>query len=168
MYSISCTTRAPRSGETDGEDYFFLEEDDFRRRRASGEFLEWAEVHGNFYGTLRQPVLDRMAEGTDVLIDIDTQGAAQIRASDSTEVQDSLADVFIMPPSLDELRHRLEKRGTETPQQMEIRIGNAAREMESWRDYRYTIVSGAVEEDLQSFRAIMRAERMLSRRLIHR
>ena len=168
VFSISCTTRAPRPREVDGEDYHFLSEEDFRRRQTNGDFLECAEVHGSFYGTLRQPVVDLMEGGTDVLIDIDTQGAAQIRASENATIRESLADVFIMPPSLEELRHRLGERGTETPGQVEIRIRNAAKEMESWRDYRYTIVSGAMEEDLQNFRAIMRAERMLTRRLIHR
>lgn len=150
----------------DGEDYHFLSDEDFRQRLANGEFLEYAEVHGAFYGTLSQPVIERLEGGMDMLIDIDTQGAAQIRASESEMIQSSLADVFIMPPSLEELRHRLEKRDTETPGQIAVRIGNAAREMEHWRDYRYTIISGAIEEDLQKFRAIMSAERVLSRRLM--
>jgi len=104
-------------------------------------------------------------DGVDVLIDIDVQGARQIREDGNAAVRDSVADIFIMPPSLEELRRRLTKRGTETPEQIEMRMHNAAREMEVWRDYRYTIISGSVEEDLQKFRAIMRAERYLSRRL---
>ena len=165
VYSISCTTRAPRPGEVDGEDYHFLAAEDFLQRRSKGEFLEHAEVHGNFYGTLRQPVIERMEAGTDVLIDIDIQGAAQIRACEDPMIRESLADVFILPPSLDELRHRLEKRGTETTEQIDLRIRNAAREMEHWKCYRYTILSGATEEDLQRFRSIMQAERALSRRI---
>jgi guanylate kinase len=94
------------------------------------------------------------------------QGARNIRDDIHEEIRNSVADIFIMPPSLEELRWRLTKRGTETPEQIEIRLHNAATEMEAWRDYRYTIISGSVEEDLQKFRAIMRAERYLSRRMI--
>jgi guanylate kinase len=164
-YSVSCTTRPPRAGEIDGEDYHFLTREEFSRRQAAGEFLELAEVHGNYYGTLRSAVLEQLNSGVDMMVDIDVQGASNIRNNPSAEIRDSVADVFIMPPSLKELRHRLEKRGTETPEQIEIRLANAAKEMEAWHDYRYTIVSGSVEEDLQKFRAIMRAERYLSRRM---
>ena len=164
VYSVSCTTRAPRPGEIDGEDYHFLSVEQFRAYVEAGEFLEHAEVHGNFYGTLRGRVLDQLQVGVDVLIDIDTQGAATIRANSHQAIQDALADVFIMPPSREELRRRLVKRGSETPEQIERRLGNAAREMARWRDYRYTIISGSVEEDLAKFRAIMKAERYLSRR----
>ena len=166
VYSVSCTTRPPRAGEIDGEDYHFLSADDFARKLAAGEFLESAEVHGNHYGTRRAAVIDQLAAGVDVLIDIDVQGAGQIRSDANAEIRASIADIFIMPPSLDELRHRLVKRGTETPEQIEMRMTNAATEMEAWRDYRYTLISGSVEEDLQKFRAIMRAERYLSRRMI--
>ena len=166
VYSVSCTTRPPRAGEIDGEDYHFLSADDFARKLAAGEFLESAEVHGNHYGTRRAAVIDQLAAGVDVLIDIDVQGAGQIRCDANAEIRASIADIFIMPPSLDELRHRLVKRGTETPEQIEMRMTNAATEMEAWRDYRYTLISGSVEEDLQKFRAIMRAERYLSRRMI--
>lgn len=166
VYSVSCTTRVPRPGEIDGEDYHFLSAEDFARKLAAAEFLESAEVHGNQYGTLRAAVSGQLAAGVDVLIDIDVQGARQIRTDASTDIRASIADIFIMPPSLDELRHRLVKRGTETPEQIEMRLTNAATEMEAWRDYRYTLVSGSVEEDLQKFRAIMRAERYLSRRMI--
>jgi guanylate kinase len=165
VYSVSCTTRAPRPGEIDGEDYHFLTPEDFARRLEAGEFLESAHVHGNHYGTLRSAVVKQLAGGVDVLIDIDVQGARTIRNDASQEIRDSVADVFIMPPSLEELHHRLLKRGTETPEQIAIRLANASKEMEEWRDYRYTIVSGSVEEDLQKFRAIMRAERYLSRRM---
>ncbi len=166
VYSVSCTTRPPRPGEIDGEDYHFLTADDFARKLAAGEFLESAEVHGNHYGTRRAAVIDQLAAGVDVLIDIDVQGARMIRSDANAEIRASIADIFMMPPSLDELRHRLVKRGTETPEQIEMRLTNAATEMEAWRDYRYTLISGSVEEDLQKFRAIMRAERYLSRRMI--
>ena len=109
-------------------------------------------------------MLVHLHAGVDVLIDIDTQGADTIRASVDPTIRDALADVFIMPPSRAELRRRLLKRGTETPEQIERRLANAAGEMARWRDYRYTIISGSVEEDLAKFRAIMRAERYLSRR----
>lgn len=165
IYSVSCTTRAPRPGEITGEDYFFISEDEFRTRIAAGEFLEFANVHGNLYGTLRSTVIEHLEEGIDVLIDVDIQGVSAIRAFPDRYIQDALADVFIMPPSLDELRRRLTKRGTETAAQIEVRLGNAAREMKRWRDFRYTIISGSTEEDLQKFRAIMRAERYLSRRM---
>jgi guanylate kinase len=166
VYSVSCTTRAPRAGENDGEDYHFLSEAEFLERIKAGEFLEHAEVHGKYYGTLRQPILSNLDSGVDVLIDIDIQGAAAIRTVSDEFVRRALCDVFIMPPDLDELRRRLTKRGTETAEQIELRLMNAAREMELWRDYRYTIISKSMEEDLQKFRHIMGAERYLSRRLV--
>jgi guanylate kinase len=166
IYSVSCTTRPPRTGEIEGEDYHFLSESDFLARVKAGDFLEYAKVHGHYYGTLRQPIIDNLKKGIDVLIDIDTQGAAAIRNSNDELIRQSLADVFIMPPDLEELRRRLTKRGTETGKQIELRLATAAREMELWRDYRYTIISQSVEEDLQKFRHIMGAERYLSRRLI--
>jgi guanylate kinase len=168
VYSVSCTTRAPRTGEIDGEDYQFLSESDFVARVKDGEFLEHATVHGHYYGTLLQPVLANLKNGVDVLIDIDTQGAASIRNCDNPFIRDAFADVFIMPPDLDELRRRLRKRATETPEQIESRLVTASREMQLWRDYRYTIISRSVEEDLQKFRHIVGAERYLSRRLIQR
>ncbi|MBA3960517.1 MAG: guanylate kinase [Chthoniobacterales bacterium] len=166
VYSVSCTTRPPRAGEIDGEDYHFLSEAEFAERLTAGEFLEHANVHGKFYGTLRDPILKNLHDGVDVLIDIDTQGAATIRGYDDVFVRQALADVFILPPDLEELRRRLTKRGTETPAQIEVRLVTAAREMELWRDYRYTIISKSIEEDLQKFRNIMGAERYLSTRLV--
>jgi len=168
FYSVSCTTRAPRSGEINGEHYQFLSYADFRAKLETGDFLEHAQVHGDFYGTLRKPVLTNLKNGIDVLIDIDTQGAAVIRNCDDPIIRQALTDVFIMPPDFDELRRRLRKRGTETEEQIKRRLETAAREMESWPDYRYTIISGSVEEDLKKFRQIMAAEGYLSRRLIHR
>jgi guanylate kinase len=165
FYSVSCTTRLPRSGEIDGEDYQFLSDADFRVKLEADDFLEHAQVHGDYYGTLREPVLTNLNKGVDVLIDIDTQGAATIRNCDDPIIRQALTDVFIMPPDLDELRRRLTKRGTETAQQIDSRLATAVREMEVWRDYRYTIVSGSVEEDLKKIRHIMAAESYLSRRL---
>jgi guanylate kinase len=166
VYSVSCTTRAPRAGEIEGDDYQFLSEADFEARVGKGDFLEHARVHEHFYGTLRQPLLNNLKKGVDVLIDIDTQGAAAIRDCGDEFIRRALSDVFIMPPNLEELRRRLTKRGTETPDQIELRLLNAAREMELWRDYRYTIISQSMEEDLQKFRHIIGAERYLSSRLI--
>jgi len=167
VYAVSCTTRPPRRGEIDGEDYHFLDAEHFQQRVAAGEFLEHAEVHGHRYGTLKRTVTDHLALGIDVLIDIDTRGAATIRACADAAILDALADVFIMPPSLEELRRRLIKRGTETEEQISIRLANAAAEMERWREYKFTLISGSMEEDIEKFRAVMRAERYLSRRLIH-
>jgi guanylate kinase len=166
VYSVSCTTRPPRTGEIEGEDYRFLSETDFLTRVKAGEFLEHAKVHEHYYGTLRQPLIDNLKKGVDVLIDIDTQGAAAIRNCGDSFVRETLADVFIMPPNLEELRRCLAKRRTETAAEIESRLKTAAREMQHWRDYRYTIISRSMEEDLQKFRQIMGAERILSRRLI--
>jgi guanylate kinase len=168
VYSVSCTTRPPRAGEIDGEDYHFLTEPDFLARIKSREFLEHAKVHDHYYGTLRQPLTNNLKNGIDVLIDVDTQGAATIRNCDDPFIRQALADVFIMPPNLEELHRRLVKRGTETPEEIEARLATAAREMELWRDYRYTIISQSMEEDLQKFRHITGAERYLSRRLIQK
>lgn len=165
VYAVSCTTRPPRPGEIPGEDYIFLTEDDFARRADAGEFLEHAEVHGRRYGTLKETVLSQLHAGVDVLIDIDTAGAVNIRACEDPVIQAALADIFIMPPSLEELERRLSKRGTETAEQINVRLTNAAAEMRHWRSYRYTIISESMEEDIQKFRAVMRAERYLSRRL---
>jgi guanylate kinase len=165
FYSVSCTTRAPRAGEIDGEHYRFVSATDFHARIEAGDFLEHAKVHADLYGTLREPVLTNLKNGVDVLIDIDTQGAATIRNSDDPIVRQALADIFIMPPDVEELRRRLSKRGTETPEQIDSRLITARREMELWRDYRYTIVSGSIEDDLAKVRNIMSAETFLSRRL---
>jgi len=145
--------------------YHFLSHADFLAKLEAGDFLEHAQVHGDYYGTLREPVLSNLKTGVDVLIDIDTQGAAIIRNFDDPIVRQALADIFIMPPDVEELRRRLMKRGTETAQQIESRLATALREMELWRDYRYTIVSGSVEEDLENVGNIMSAETFLSRRL---
>ena len=165
FYSVSCTTRAPRAGEIEGEHYRFLSAAAFHAQIEAGDFLEHAKVHQDLYGTLRKPVLTNLENGVNVLIDIDTQGAATIRNSYEPIIRQALADIFIMPPDVEELRRRLMKRGTETPQQIESRLATAVREMELWRDYRYTIVSGSVEEDLENVRNIMSAETFLSRRL---
>ena len=166
VYAVSCTTRRPRAGEIEGEDYHFLSDEEFERRMTAGEFLEYAEVHGSKYGTLKNSVTENLRKGIDVLIDIDTEGAATIRSCSDPFILDALVDVFIMPPNLEELRRRLMKRGTETEEQIAIRLQNASAEMERWREYKYTLISGSMEEDIEKFRAVMRAERYQSRRLI--
>ena len=165
IYSVSCTTRPPRAGEFDGVDYHFLKKEDFQRRIENGEMLEYALVHGNYYGTLKSTVKEALDHGTDVLLDIDVQGAATIRKTDDAMLRASLVDVFIMPPTIEELEKRLRKRGTETEEQVQQRLSTGREESKLWRLYKYTILSGSMEEDLQKFRAIMRAERYLSRRL---
>ena len=109
FYSVSCTTRAPRAGEIDGQDYRFLSDADFRERVEKGDFLEQAQVHGDHYGTLREPVVTNLESGKDVLIDIDTQGAAVIRNCGDPLIGDALADVFIMPPDLERIAETLAK-----------------------------------------------------------
>ena len=165
IYSVSCTTRMPRSGEVDGTDYHFLSKENFLSRAHNGEMLEHALVHGNYYGTLKGTVKEALAHGTDVLLDIDVQGAASIRKTDDPMIRDSLVDVFIMPPTIEELEKRLRKRGTETEAQIQMRLKTGKEESKLWPLYKYTILSGSMEEDLIKFRAIMRAERYLSRRL---
>ena len=165
VYSISCTTRAPRPGEVDGHDYHFLSMAEFERRIASGEFIEHAQVHGNFYGTLRRTILDSMNSGRDVLMDVDIQGAARIRANADEQMRAALVDIFLMPPSMEELRRRLLKRGTESPEQLDVRLRNAKTEMAARCDYRYTMLSGTPMQDFENFRAIMQSERMRSERM---
>jgi len=165
VYSVSCTTRPIRTGEKDGVDYFFLTPSEFAKKRKEGEMLETADVYGHLYGTPKGPVLEHLAAGRDVLLDIDVQGARQVRSNQDAKIKEALADIFIMPPDLKELKRRLEGRGTEDAQQIAKRIKAADAEMADWKSYRYTILSSSMEEDLIKFRAIIRAERYLSRRL---
>ncbi len=165
IYSVSCTTRPPRPGEVNDVDYHFLTKEDFQEKIKRGEILEHALVHGNYYGTLKATVKEALTHGTDVLLDIDVQGATTIRQSDDPMIRDSLVDVFIMPPTAEELEKRLRKRGTETEEQILQRLSTGREESKLWPLYKYTILSSSMEEDLTKFRAIMRAERYLSRRL---
>lgn len=159
-FSVSCTTRAPRQGEIDGRDYYFLTPDEFERRIAGGGFLEHAEVHANRYGTLRSEVLDRLAGGRDVVMDIDVQGAAQVRACPDPAIQRALVDLFVMPPDREALVERLAARGTDSEEVIELRLRNAIREMDHWPEYRYLLVSSDRENDYARFRALLLAERM--------
>ena len=160
IFSVSCTTRAPRPGEVDGKDYFFLTEDAFVARIERGEFFEHANVHGRRYGTLKSYVTDNLKRGIDVLMDIDVQGAAQVRACDDELVQRCLTQVFVLPPSLDELNARLSGRGTESAEAVALRLKNAADEIEHWPRYDYALVSGSREEDYARFKSILVAQRM--------
>lgn len=138
--SVSATTRAPRAGEAHGVSYYFLSEEDFRARVDGGEFLEWAEVHGNLYGTLKSEVESRLLQGS-LILEIDTQGAFNVR-----EMMPGCVLVFIAPPSLEVLRERLVGRGSETPQTLAVRMANAEVEME--RSARYDAV--VVNDDLDA------------------
>ncbi|MEO0413318.1 MAG: guanylate kinase [Verrucomicrobiota bacterium] len=158
-YAISATTRSPREGEVDGCDYFFLSRDDFEKRATRGEFLEYAEVHGNFYGTLKSEVINRIKAGQDVLMDIDVQGAELVRASGDPMVRDAIVDIFIMPPDEQELLNRLQGRGTESQEQLDLRLHNAREEMRHWESYQYTIVSADKETDFRTFSSIIAGER---------
>ncbi len=159
-FSISHTTRQPRPGELDGSDYHFVTRQEFERIRdqePSG-FLEWAEVHGNLYGTGRQGVEQLLEQGLDVILDIDVQGARQVRR------QRDVVSVFIAPPSLDELRNRLRGRGTESEQDLDIRLANAREELRAVDEYRYLIVNDRLGEAVESLAAIIIAERCRARR----
>lgn len=132
--SVSATTRAPRPGEVDGENYFFLPADDFARRIEDGEFLEWAEVHGNRYGTLRSTVEAKMAQGRDVILEIDPQGAMQVKA-----LMPEAVLVFILAPSMDELERRIRGRGAETDDQVRVRLETAVRELQLVGSYDFVV-----------------------------
>jgi guanylate kinase len=160
VFSVSCTTRQPRPGELDGRDYFFLSESDFLGRVERGELFEYARVHDRWYGTLKSHVYDNLRRGVDVLLDIDVQGAAQIRACPDELVRRCLLDVFILPPSLEELRQRLAGRNTEDSATFELRMRNAEAEMAHWRDYAHVLVSDTRERDDHRFRALLTAGRL--------
>lgn len=161
--SVSCTTRAPRSGETPDEDYHFVSERVFRRMLDAGEFAEWAEVHGSLYGTPRRMLERRLREGQDVLLDIDVQGARQIKQ----HFQSAVA-VFVLPPSLKELRRRLAARGTDERKTIEQRWQRARHEIQEIEGYDYFIVNRDVEDAVTRLAAIIAAERVKVCRFIQR
>ena len=159
-FSVSHTTRQPRPGEENGRDYHFVSPEQFlalRDQQPSG-FLEWAEVHGNFYGTSRQEVEQRLRAGADVILDIDVQGAAQVRANAEP------VTVFIAPPSLEELERRLRGRGTESEKSLRRRLANASQEMQAADAYSYLIVNDRLEEAVQALKSVIIAERCRRRR----
>lgn len=164
-YSLSCTTRPPRPGEVDGVDYRFLSCEEFQTRVERGEFLEYAKVHQrSYYGTLKKPLLERLCKGIDVVMDLDVQGAAQLRSSPDPEIRAARVDIFILPPSIGELIARVRLRGPMAREEEERRMANAGEEMAQWRDYRYCLVTGGREEDFARIRAIVEAERMRTER----
>ena len=158
-FSVSCTTRAPRPGEVDGVAYHFLSIDDFKRRIDTGDFLEWAEVHGNYYGTLKQEVKPRVINGQDIILDIDVQGMRLVRKSVLSEPEwgSSVISVFLAPPSLAALEQRLRGRGTETEESIQKRLGNAAKELAAWREYDYSVVNDVAEQAAARLDAILTA-----------
>jgi guanylate kinase len=164
-FSVSCTTRRPRFGETHGKEYFFLSVDEFQEKTAAGEFLEHALVHGNHYGTLKREVVGRLAGGTDVVMDIDVQGAAQVRACADESIRAALVDLFVMPPDEDELAARLRGRGTDSDEVIALRLRNAIDEMRHWPEYRYRLLSGTPEQDYAKFKALLFGERLRVSRL---
>ena len=166
-FSISCTTRQPREGERDGVDYHFITEEEFRRRIADGRFAEYADVHGHFYGTLKSELSSRTARGIDVLLDIDVQGAEQLRelARKDPEFRRTLEFVFIAPPSFAELEKRLRGRGTESEESLARRLRNARMEMERAKEYEYLIVNDDLAEAAERFLWLIRTLRLSIRRL---
>jgi guanylate kinase len=162
VYSVSCTTRPPRGRERDGESYYFLDRGEFKRRVAAGEFLESALVHGHYYGTLKSTVRDAMARGLSVLMDVDVQGAAQIREAlrrDSVlrGANGRLVDIFVRPPSLAALRRRLVLRGEDSGATIAERLASVAAEMAMADAYRYTVVNDCLETAQVELAAILRS-----------
>lgn len=165
VYSTSCTTRPARDGERDGYDYHFLSRESFEQKVHDGDFLEYAEVHGNFYGTLISEIIDHLASGTDVVMDIDVQGADQVRQCQESGVRKALVDLFVMPKTEDELRKRLAGRGSDTDDIIELRMKNALGEISQWQKYKYRLLSETREQDYQQFKSLLIAERLRVARL---
>ena len=153
FYSVSATTRSPRPGETDGVNYYFLTKEKFEEMIADDGMLEYASYCGNYYGTPRKPVEDMLEKGIHVILEIEVQGAMKIK-----EKCPEAVFVFILPPSLKELRRRLEKRGTETAEVIEKRLGEAAGEIAHAYKYDYAVVNGELSEAVDDLMSIIRAE----------
>ncbi len=153
--SISVTTRSRRSSEVDGIHYRFISERQFIAMRDSGELLEWAEVHGNYYGTPRGAVETILSQGRDCLFDIDYQGTRQVREKLPLDT----VSVFILPPSMKELRLRLERRAEDASEVIERRLENARKEIARWKDYDYVIINDDLQRSFDDLIAILRAER---------
>ncbi|MCW2309162.1 guanylate kinase [Rhodobium gokarnense] len=154
--SVSVTTRPRRGSEVDGVHYHFLSKRDFAVMRDRDELLEWAEVHGNFYGTPRGPVEEALAAGRDVLFDIDWQGTLQLYE----KARDDIVSIFILPPSMAELKSRLERRAEDSPEVIERRLANARTEIAHWQEYDYVIVNDDLDRALADVRAILAAGRL--------
>ena len=164
-YSISCTTRPIREGEINARDYYFLTRDDFEADVKAHNFVEHAEVHGNLYGTLKSEVIEFLQRGKDVVMDIDVQGAAQVRSCDDPLIAASLVDLFVMPATEDELRERLTGRATDPEEVIALRLRNAIEEMSHAGSYTYRLISGSKENDYHRFRSLLIAERLRVSRL---
>ena len=146
VYSISCTTREPRGEEEDGLDYYFLTRERFEELLAERAFIEHAQVHGNYYGTLKSPIAEVLAEGNSMILDIDVQGAAKVREyvkslPNTDPMKIGYVDIFVNPPSLEELRARLEGRGTDSPEVIERRLANADGEMARAEEYMFQVTN---------------------------
>lgn len=158
--SISYTTRPPRKNETNGKEYFFVSEQEFNRMINAGEFLEWARVHGNLYGTPRRYIEEKLKNSQDVLLEIDTQGARQVK-----RVFPDGVFIFLLPPSIDALLTRLHNRGTESQEDIEIRLRNAREECKEWEWYNYIVVNETVSHSRDLIVSIITAERCKTLRL---
>jgi guanylate kinase len=154
--SVSVTTRARRTDEIDGKHYHFIDIPTFERMRADGDLLESAEVHGNFYGTPRAHVEEKLAAGRDILLDIDSQGTLQLLE----KVREDMVTVFILPPSIKELKARLERRAQDSKAAIQRRLKNARLEMEHFDEYDFVIVNRDLEESVQKVRTILAAARL--------
>ena len=153
-YSVSYTTRKPRSGEVDGKDYFFVSPEGFQKMVGEGLFIEWAEIYGNRYGTSKAFIERLMQEQVDILFDIDSQGARKILA-----LYPECISIFVLPPSLHELGKRLQKRGTDAPETISSRLRLAEKEMQDAGFYRYTVVNDSFEDAVRKLKEIITAER---------
>jgi guanylate kinase len=160
--AITCTTRAPRTGEIDGKDYYFINQDQFEKRIEAGSFLEHARVFDQSYGTPKPEVLDKLRQGQDVLLNIDVQGAATVcaRAAADADLRHALVTVFLTPATVRELEARLLRRGTDSPAQLAKRLSVARHEIAQWTNFQYVILSTTIAEDLRRMECIIEAERM--------
>jgi len=159
--SVSVTTRARRSDEVDGKHYYFIDVATFERMKEAGELLEWAEVHGNFYATPRARVEERLSRGDDILFDIDYQGTLQLYE----KCRADMVTIFILPPSIKELRKRLERRAQDDQETIEKRLRNAKREMDHWQEYDYVLVNEDLDQSCARVRSILAASRLSRPRL---
>ena len=153
-YSVSYTTRAPRLGEVNGREYFFVSRDIFEEMSAAGEFLEWACVHGNLYGTARKQIAEETAAGLDIILEVDVQGAASVRQL----LMDSVS-IFILPPSPEVLRQRLITRGTDSAEELEVRLRNAPEELKQYKAFDYVIINDEIDKAAHQLASIIYAER---------
>jgi len=159
QYAVSATTRKPREGEVNGIAYHFLSIDEFKEKVDAKEFIEYANVHGNYYGTLKSEVITHLEAGRDIVMDIDVQGASFIRKVENDLLQTCIVDLFVMPESEDELESRLRNRMTDSEEVIKLRLDNSIEEMARWNEYTYLLVSGNKDDDYEAFRNILFSER---------